>query len=578
MTKKHRSEEHLVPMQSPSMKSWGMPADLPKQNVVIECGWGRIIFGHTFHDNTKIAEILRDEKEGFRDIAFYLRDPQVVLSYAPQNLFIDPSYTFRLWLDEYTPLQEKSDMFSVRPLHPLKDIERVNWIYHVHNMVPADPDVLRDIREKQCIDYWVAVENETEEVIAVCMSIDHRAAFEDPENGSSLWALAVDPQAKHSGIGIQLVQSVAEHYKSKGRSFIDLSVLYSNKAAIDLYKKLGFVQVPVFSVKNKNAINEKLFSGPQPESSLNPYSTIIINEARRRGIRVDVLDPVDNYFRLSFGGASMICRESLTELTSAIAMSRCADKETTHRLLANAGLRVPEQQVAASPEENIRFLERHGNLVVKPADSEQGKGITVNISSPEELDPAIAKAANICSKVLLEEMVEGADLRIIVINYKVVAAAVRKPPKITGDGKHSIVELVKKQSRRREKASQGESSIPIDDELVRTVAMSGFRLEDTLPKGVELEVRKTANLHTGGTIHDVTTTLHPDLAIAACKAAGILGIPVTGLDFIVDSPGKDDYVIIEANERPGLANHEPQPTAERFIDFLFPQSIARTLP
>ncbi len=578
MTGKHRSEEHLVPMQSPSMKSWGKPADLPKQNVVIECGWGRIIFGHTFHDNTGIAEILRDEKEGFRDIAFYLRDPQVVLSYAPQNLFIDPSYTFRLWLDEYTPLQEKSDMFSVRPLHPLKDIDRVNWIYHVHNMVPADPDVLRDIREKQCIDYWVAVENETEEVIAVCMSIDHAAAFDDPENGSSLWALAVDPQAKHPGIGLQLVQSVAEHYKSKERRFIDLSVLHSNRAAIELYKKLGFVQVPVFSVKNKNAINEKLFSGPQPESSLNPYSNIIINEARRRGIRVDVLDPVDNYFRLSYGGSSVVCRESLTELTSAIAMSRCADKETTHRLLSNAGLRVPEQKAASSPEENRRFLDRHGRLVVKPADSEQGKGITVNISSPEELDPAIRKAANVCSKVLLEEMVEGADLRIIVIDYNVVAAAVRKPPTITGDGKHSIIELVKKQSRRREKASQGESSIPLDDELGRTVAMAGFRLEDTLPKGMELEVRKTANLHTGGTIHDVTATLHPGLAMAACKAAGILGIPVTGLDFIVDSPEKDDYVIIEANERPGLANHEPQPTAERFIDFLFPQSIARTIP
>jgi len=38
----------------------------------------------------------------------------------------------------------------------------------------------------------------------------------------------------------------------------------------------------------------------------------------------------------------------------------------------------------------------------------------------------------------------------------------------------------------------------------------------------------------------------------------------------VDGP---EYVIIEANERPGLANHEPQPTAERFIDLLFPQTI-----
>ena len=578
MTRKHRSEETLVPMQSPSMKSWGQPAELPKQDVVIECGWGRVIFGHTFHDNTRIAEILRQEKEGFRDIAMYLRDPQVVLSYAPQDLFIDPSFTFRLWLDDYKPLQKPSAMFSVRQLDPEKDIERVNSIYSVHHMVPADPKFLNDIADKPCIDYWVAVENETEQVIAVCMTIDHKAAFDDPENGASLWALAVDPQARHSGLGLQLTQKVADHYKTRGRSFVDLSVMHSNGAAIEMYKKLGFVQIPVFTVKNKNAINERLFSGPQPEAELNPYSTIIINEARRRGIRVDVLDPIDNYFRLSWGGASVICRESLTELTSAIAMSRCADKQTTHRLLSAAGLKVPDQQVAASPEENVQFLEKHGHLVVKPADSEQGKGITVNIDTANDLEKAIKTAGAICSKVLLEEMAEGSDLRIIVIDYEVVAAAVRRPPKITGDGQHTILELVKKQSRRREKASQGESKIPIDDELRRTIGLKGYKLDDILLKAEELEVRKTANLHTGGTIHDVTDQLHPDLAKAACKAASILGIPVTGLDFLVSSPDKSDYVIIEANERPGLANHEPQPTAERFIDFLFPQSIARAIP
>ncbi len=52
---------------------------------------------------------------------------------------------------------------------------------------------------------------------------------------------------------------------------------------------------------------------------------------------------------------------------------------------------------------------------------------------------------------------------------------------------------------------------------------------------------------------------------------------MTGLDFIVSAPDKPDYVVIEANERPGLANHEPQPTAERFIDFLFPQSVTRDM-
>jgi D-alanine-D-alanine ligase-like ATP-grasp enzyme len=77
-------------------------------------------------------------------------------------------------------------------------------------------------------------------------------------------------------------------------------------------------------------------------------------------------------------------------------------------------------------------------------------------------------------------------------------------------------------------------------------------------------------LHTGGTIHDVTEQLHPAHAGAAVAAADALDIPVTGIDLLVPDLAEPDHVIIEANERPGLANHEPQPTAQAFIDLLFP--------
>jgi len=105
------------------------------------------------------------------------------------------------------------------------------------------------------------------------------------------------------------------------------------------------------------------------------------------------------------------------------------------------------------------------------------------------------------------------------------------------------------------------------------VAAAGYSLDDVLPADINVAVRKTANLHTGGTIHDVTGMLHPTLVDAAVQAARAIDIPVTGIDFIVKSPTKPDYWFIEANERPGLANHEPQPTAERFFDLLFPQSM-----
>ena len=133
-------------------------------------------------------------------------------------------------------------------------------------------------------------------------------------------------------------------------------------------------------------------------------------------------------------------------------------------------------------------------------------------------------------------------------------------------------------SRRREAATAGESTVPLDETTIETIRAAGHELDDVLPEGMELRVRRTANLHTGGTIHDVTAELHPVLAQAAVTASKALDIPVTGIDLIVPDVSGPDYVFIEANERPGLANHEPQPTAERFVDLLFPATRATPRP
>jgi len=164
----------------------------------------------------------------------------------------------------------------------------------------------------------------------------------------------------------------------------------------------------------------------------------------------------------------------------------------------------------------------------------------------------------------------------IVIDHEVVAAATRRPAEITGDGSSTVKQLIERQSRRRQLATSGESRIPMDAETDACLAAAGYAMDSVLPAGERLAVRKTANLHTGGTIHDVTEQLHPALREAAMAASRALEIPVVGFDFMVRSPDGADYTIIEANERPGLANHEPQPTAERFVDLLFPQTRAAT--
>src|SRR5690606_34572611 len=127
----------------------------------------------------------------------------------------------------------------------------------------------------------------------------------------------------------------------------------------ELYERLGFRRVPVFCIKRKNPINEPLFTASPEDEHLNPYAEIIVAEARRRGIGVRILDAEGGYFRLTHGGVSIDCRESLSALTNAVAMSRCDDKRVTRRILKDSGLRVPAQQPADGGEGDAEFLRRY---------------------------------------------------------------------------------------------------------------------------------------------------------------------------------------------------------------------------
>ncbi|MFC7513675.1 N-acetylglutaminylglutamine synthetase [Herbaspirillum sp. GCM10030257] len=542
-------------------------------NATLECGWGRLLYGPAFESPQALAQALQQEAPGKRDIALHVESPQLVLAEAPSALFLDPSVIFRRQLDD-TPIEAPPPGVVIRPLTTRADIAAINRLYSMRGMVPVDPRIVWKQRHSEAVVFLVAEDERTGDIIGSAMGVDHYEAFGDPEHGSSLWCLAVDPQTGLAGAGRALVNFLIAYYAARGRKFLELSVLHDNETAIGLYQKLGFEQVPGFVVKNKNAINEKLFVETTDFGGLNPYARLIVDEARRRGISVEVIDAPAGIFKLRYAGHEMLCRESLTELTGGVAMTWCQDKVLTSRRLSSIGLRVPRQQVAGDPEADAAFLRDCGSVVVKPALGEQGKGISVDVRTEDHLVEAIERAAQEGGHVIIEEFCSGQDLRVVVIGYKVVAAAIRRPAEIVGDGSSSILQLIERQSARRAAATGGESKIPIDSETERCLAGQGLSYDSVLESGRAVKVRKTANLHTGGTIHDVTAELHPTLRDVAETAARALRIPVVGLDFLVPEPSSEEYVIIEANERPGLANHDPQPTAQRFVDLLFPFTTA----
>jgi GNAT-family acetyltransferase (TIGR03103 family) len=547
-------------------------------DVVIDMGWGRLVFGQTFGDLTGILAVLRAEASGRRDICIYPHDPHVLVGLAPDELFIDPSFTYRLALDRYRPRQELIRGVFVRTVTSLADMERIDEIYLRSGMVPGEPSTMWRNHRTRAFTYLVAEDRRTGAVVGTVTGVDHALAFDDPEGGTSLWCLAVDVQDAPPGTGEALVRVLAERYATRGRAYLDLSVLHDNAAAIALYRKLGFRRVSDVVVKRKNPINAPLFAHRPPGmGQLNPYARIVAEEALRRGIRVEVTDAEWGELRLSLGGRSVLTRESLSDFTTAVALSRCDDKRVTRRIVERADVRLPRAALAGEGElDGARaLLAEVGEVVVKPARGEQGKGITVGVTDDDGLERAVRLAVQFCPDVLVEELVDGEDLRVVVIDHEVVAAAVRRPAEVVGDGRRSVRELVRSTSRRRERATGGESSIPLDDTTAEVVAAAGHGLDDVLADGERLRVRRTANLHTGGTIVDVTDRLHPDIAASAVRASRAIGIPVTGLDFLVPDVEGPEHVFIEANERPGLANHEPQPVVERFVDLLFPETRRR---
>ncbi len=308
-------------------------------------------------------------------------------------------------------------------------------------------------------------------------------------------------------------------------------------------------------------------------TEMNIYARILIDEARRRGIEVEVIDSRFNLYALNYKGKRVCCRESLTEHTSAYTMTVCANKWLTLKFLRNNGLKVPRQALWENEESALRFMAScNGLVVVKPLNGEQGQGITVGVNNEEQLKQAVKEAGRFDHEILLEEFVQGRDLRVIVINFKFVAAIERNPAVVTGDGVTDLAGLIKAKNKQLQETTAGESQIPVNKATGELLAEQGYMLSDQPPAGTKIQVCRLANFHSGGTITDVTPLVANQLRSLAEQAARTLNIPVVGLDFLVNDLEGDNYVIIEANERPGLANHEPQPTAERFIDYLFPET------
>src|ERR1051325_1839036 len=325
-------------------------------------------------------------------------------------------------------------------------------------------------------------------------------------------------------------------------------------------------------------------------TELGPSTRAIVEAARRRDIPVFRVNS-DSLVQLGYGRNRKFIQAAMTNQTSGIAVEVAGDKELTKTILEQADLPVPRGRIVETLDEAIAALHELGApVVIKPMDGHQGKGVSLNLSTPAEVSEAFRIAQAHSHDVIVKEQLTGRDYRVLVVNGRVVAASERLPCHVTGDGLHNLGELIEIANRdplRGDGHDNALTKIVVAQELLCCLRKRNLSLEHVPGAGERVLLRETGNLSTGGTATDVTDHVHPEIKRQCERAARAVGLDVCGLDLVatdISQPLDRGNGFIEANAAPGLRMHtqpthgQPRDVGGAIIDMLYPQGANGRIP
>lgn len=270
------------------------------------------------------------------------------------------------------------------------------------------------------------------------------------------------------------------------------------------------------------------------------------------------------------------------------------DKFITNQILASNDIPVPNELLVSSNDTDIteraqEFLAQNGQIVVKPLDASHGHGITVNVTSNEALNVALeqAKENSSNSHIVIQEQVQGVDVRIVCIDYKFVDSISRIPATVKADGEHTIKELIEITNQSEDRGLNYATKlnvIPTD----KALEFLGDEKFNSIPEAdEEVQVIGVSNIGMGGVRYNIKNDIPEFMKEIAIKCAKELELPVCGVDFMIKRlPKTDDTFedldpsIIEVNECPMLTMyddlHSPEQDAviDKYLDFVasFPEN------
>jgi cyanophycin synthetase len=327
------------------------------------------------------------------------------------------------------------------------------------------------------------------------------------------------------------------------------------------------------------------------DERLGPSTGAIVDEAIRRKIPYIRLNR-HSLVQLGYGVNQHRVQATVASTTSSIAVEIACDKEETKNLLEASEIPVPRGRIVYDEEDLKAAIDRIGYpIVTKPINGNHGKGATTNIKTWEDAVVGLKAAKAYGRAVICEKFITGLDFRVLIINYKFVAAALRTPAAVMGDGLHTIQELidiVNSDPRRGYGHEKVLTAIKVDDFTNDILLKKGYTLDTVLDDKEELWLKPTANLSTGGTATDVTDFVHPTNVFMCERIARIIGLDICGIDIMADNLStpitESGGAVLEVNAAPGFRMHLdptdglPRNVAEPVIDMLYPPGTSARIP
>ncbi|MDQ3817735.1 MAG: cyanophycin synthetase [Acidobacteriota bacterium] len=328
------------------------------------------------------------------------------------------------------------------------------------------------------------------------------------------------------------------------------------------------------------------------QTELGPSTRAIVEAAERRGIPWFRIGMDSSLIQFGYGKNRRHIQAAVSDATRAVAMEVAGDKELTKTLLEQASIPVPRGILTETWSEAVDALDRIGPpVVVKPLDGRQGKGVSLGLRTPEEVAHAFHIAKEYSDYVLVEEQFEGRNYRVLVVGNKVVAASERIAAHVTGDGKHTVSELIEitnRDPRRGEGHEKPLTQIVVDSIVEAYLEKCGLTLEHIPRAGETVYLRDGINLSTGGTAVDVTDIVHESVASMCVRAARVIGMDVCGVDLVLKDISlpltKGSGGVIELNASPGLRMHiypsegRARDVGGAIVDLLYPPGTSSRIP